>query len=124
MPLLSIQIMQGHAADQKQALLVRASQAVVDSIGAPLTSVRATLAEFAPADVIVAGQVGHPMARVDVDLIAGRTDEQKAALIRALDQAVQGALGISGADIRVVLCDVPKSDMGLANGVSALAAGR
>lgn len=124
MPILNVQIMQGHSAAQKAGLLKNCSQAVVDSIAAPLPSVRIVLEEVAPEHVIVAGEIGKPMALVLARLIEGRTAEKKALLIAALNQAVQESIGISGHDIRVVITDVPKTDMGVAGGVTALAAGR
>ena len=124
MPILNIQIMQGHSAAQKTSLLKNCSQAVVDSIAAPLPSVRIVLDEVAPGHVIVAGEIGKAMALLRVRLIVGRTDEKKAALIAALNQAVHESIGISGQDIRVIITDVPKGDMGVAGGVTALAAGR
>ncbi|WP_313697422.1 tautomerase family protein [Achromobacter sp.] len=124
MPLLNVQIMQGHSAAQKAALLKAASNAVVESIAAPLPSVRAVLYEVPAEHVIVAGEIGKRMARVDVDLIEGRDEAKKAALIAALNQAVCASLDISGEDVRVILRDVPKTDMGVANGLSAKAAGR
>ncbi|AHV94487.1 tautomerase family protein [Bordetella holmesii] len=124
MPILNVQIMQGYAPSAKTALLKSLSQAVVDSIGAPVASVRITLAEVDAGHVIVAGELGKDMALIIVDLIAGRTPELKSALISALNQAACESLGISGQDVRVVLHDVPKTDMGVANGLSAAAAGR
>ncbi|WP_082308436.1 tautomerase family protein [Achromobacter sp. Marseille-Q4962] len=124
MPILNVQIMQGHTAEQKTRLLQSVSDAVVQSIAAPLASVRAVLHEVPPAHVIVAGEIGKSMAQVDVALIAGRDDDKKEALIGALNRAVCDSIGISGADVRVIVRDVPKIDMGVANGVSAKAAGR
>ncbi|MCD0501821.1 tautomerase family protein [Bordetella petrii] len=124
MPILNIQIMQGHSAEQKASLLNNCSQAVVDSIAAPLPSIRIVLEEVAPAHVIVAGELGKPMALVLSRLIEGRTPEKKAALIAALSKAVHASIGISEQDIRVIISDVPKSDMGVAGGITALAAGR
>lgn len=124
MPILNVQIMQGHTPAAKAALLKGLSQAVVDSIAAPVASVRVTLHEVAPEHVIVAGELGKAMALVTVDLIAGRSVELKAALIAALNQAACDSIGISGQDVRVVLRDVPKTDMGVANGLSAASAGR
>ena len=124
MPLLNVQIMQGHQPAQKSALLAAACQAVVDSIGAPLASVRVVLEEVPAAHVIVAGELGRQMALVTVDMIAGRTDEQKEALIGALNRAVCDSIGIDGADVRVMIHDVSKANMGVANGISARAAGR
>ncbi|CAB3736867.1 hypothetical protein LMG3458_05370 [Achromobacter deleyi] len=124
MPILNVQIMQGHSAAQKTALLKAASQAVVESIAAPLASVRIVLQEVPAEHVIVAGEIGKAMARVDAALIEGRDEAKKSALIAALNQAVCDSIGISGEDVRVLIRDVPKTDMGVANGLSAKAAGR
>ncbi|MBO9353451.1 4-oxalocrotonate tautomerase [Bordetella petrii] len=124
MPILNVQIMQGHSAAQKTSLLKNCSQAVVDSIAAPLPSVRIVLDEADPAHVIVAGEIGKAMALVQARLIAGRTDDKKAALIAALSRAVNASIGISEQDVRVIITDVPKTDMGVAGGITALAAGR
>lgn len=124
MPILNVQIMQGHSAAQKTALLKAASQAVVESIAAPLSSVRIVLQEIPAEHVIVAGEIGKAMARVDAALIEGRDEAKKSALIAALNQAVCDSIGISGEDVRVLIRDVPKTDMGVANGLSAKAAGR
>lgn len=124
MPILNVQIMQGHSAAQKTTLLKAASQAVVESIAAPLSSVRIVLQEIPAEHVIVAGEIGKAMARVDAALIEGRDEVKKSALIAALNQAVCDSIGISGEDVRVLIRDVPKTDMGVANGLSAKAAGR
>ncbi|QKH37448.1 tautomerase family protein [Achromobacter pestifer] len=124
MPILNVQIMEGHSAAQKAALLQAASNAVVESIAAPLPSVRIVLQEVAAEHVIVGGEIGRAMARVDVALISGRDEAKKAALIAALNQAVCASIGISGQDVRVLLRDVPNTDMGAANGITAKANGR
>jgi 4-oxalocrotonate tautomerase len=124
MPILDIQIAQGRSAQQKKALLTNASQAVVDSIGAPLTSVRAMLVEVPADNVIVAGELAKDAAMVQVLLIAGRTEEKKAALIAAVSRAVHESIDISEQDVRVVIRDVPNTDMGMAGGVSAKSIGR
>ena len=124
MPILNVQILQGHSAAQKADLLKAASNAVVESIAAPLPSVRIVLQEVPAENVIVAGEIGKRMARVDVALIEGRDEAKKAALIAALNKAVCASIDISGEDVRVLIRDVPKTDMGVANGLSAKAAGR
>ncbi|MNL65665.1 4-oxalocrotonate tautomerase [compost metagenome] len=97
---------------------------MVESIAAPLPSVRIVLQEVPAENVIVAGEIGKRMVRVDVALIEGRDEAKKAALIAALNQAVCTSIDISGDDVRVLIRDVPKVDMGVANGISAKAAGR
>lgn len=48
MPIVNLQIMEGHDAQRKAALLRASSQAIVDSIGAPVQSVRIMLQELPP----------------------------------------------------------------------------
>lgn len=124
MPILTIQIVQGRSAQQKKALLSRVSQAVVESIAAPIASIRAMLVEVSADNVIVAGEFGKDAALVNVMLISGRTEEKKAALIAAVSRALHDSIDISEQDVRVVITDVPNTDMGMADGVSAKSVGR
>lgn len=124
MPLLTIQIVQGRSAQQKKALLNSVSQAVVDSIGAPLASIRAMLIEVPADNVIIAGEIGKDAALVHASLISGRTEEKKAAMFAAVSRAVHESIDISENDVRVVITDVPNTDMGMAGGVSAKSMGR
>jgi len=124
MPIINIQIMQGHDDAKKTALLQNASQCVVDSIAAPLSSVRVVIDESPQKHVIVAGKLGHPMALARVFLIQGRTEEKKAALIAAMHEAIHSSIGISKNDIRVIVTDVPNTNMGMAGGVTAKSMGR
>lgn len=124
MPILNVQISQGRSAAQKTALLQKMTQAIVDSVGAPLASIRIVLQEIPPEHVIVAGELGKEMVLVTANLIQGRTDALKAALIAAVANAVEETTGISTQNVRVVLYDIPKTDLGVAGGKTALAAGR
>lgn len=74
--------------------------------------------------MIVAGELGAPLVQYQVFLIEGRTPELKSALIKALNDTACATLGATGEQVRVMVTDVPKTDMGVANGISALAAGR
>jgi len=124
MPMLNVQILQGHSAEKKTDLLKKLTQAVVDSIGAPLASIRAVLQEIPAEHVIVAGEIGKEMVMITVGLIRGRTEDQKAAVIAAIFEATEQAIGVSKQNIRVILFDRPATDFGVAGGVTAKAAGR
>ncbi|MDO9023527.1 tautomerase family protein [Zwartia sp.] len=124
MPMLNVQILQGHSAAKKTDLLKMLTQSVVDSIGAPLASVRVVLQEIPPEHVIVAGEIGKEMVMITVGLIRGRTEDQKAAVIAAMAQATEQAIGVSKQNIRVILFDRPATDFGVAGGITAKAAGR
>jgi len=124
MPMLNVQILQGHSAAKKTDLLKKLTQSVVDSIGAPLASVRVVLQEIPAEHVIVAGEIGKEMVMITVGLIRGRTEEQKAAVIAAIFEATEQAIGVSKQNIRVILFDRPATDFGVAGGITAKAAGR
>lgn len=124
MPILTIQVPTGHSPSQKTALLKGLTQAVTSSINAPLPSVRVTISEVPPEWTIVAGEIGQPAALIHCALIEGRSEALKAALIAALAKAVEDALGLSMAHTRILLQDYPTTDMGVAGGISAKAAGR
>lgn len=124
MPMLNVQILQGHSAAKKTDLLKMLTQSVVDSIGAPLASVRVVLQEIPLEHVIVAGEIGKEMVMITVGLIRGRTEDQKAAVIAAMAQATEQAIGVSKQNIRVILFDRPATDFGVAGGITAKAAGR
>lgn len=124
MPLLTVHLPAGYTPNQKSELLQQSSQAVTDAIGAPQSSIRITLQEHSAENTIVAGQIGAPHLLYIVYLIEGRTVELKSALIAALDKVATTSLGLTSDEVRVMIQDVPKSDMGMAGGISALAAGR
>ncbi len=124
MPMLNVQILQGHSAARKTDLLKKLTQSVVDSIGAPLASVRVVLQEIPAEHVIVAGEIGKEMVMITVGLIRGRTEDQKAAVIAAMFEATEQAIGVSKQNIRVILFDRPATDFGVAGGITAKAAGR
>lgn len=124
MPILNILINQNHEPARKKQLLEGVTQAVVDSIGAPLSSIRAAVQTIDSQDAIVAGQIGTTMAQVDVYLLPGRTEDQKASLIAALSKTVANTIQVSDQDSRIIIHDIPLTDMGVAGGISAKASGR
>lgn len=124
MPILNIKIPTGHSSQQKTALLKGLTDGVIASLNAPLPSIRVTIEEVAPEHTIVAGEIGKPMTLVTAVLIEGRTEALKAAFIKAVAEAVEAAIGVSVQDTRVVIQDVATTDLGVAGGISAKAAGR
>jgi len=124
MPYVTISASEHFSAEQKKQLLQRASDAVVESIGAPLASVRVMLHDLAKGYYLNAGQLDTDCVMFVVDFIEGRTDAQKDALIAALSKAGQEVTGVPESEVRVRLVDFPKSNMGMAGGVSARAMGR
>jgi 4-oxalocrotonate tautomerase len=55
MPLIEIHLLEGRSDEQKKALLTAVTQAVHDSIGAPLESIRVWIQEMPPKEFMAAG---------------------------------------------------------------------
>lgn len=124
MPILTIKIPAAHSKDQKVALLKGLTDAVIKSTSAPLSSIRVSIDEIPPENTIVSGVLGQPNALVHAALIVGRSEQIKAALIAEVAKAVEQAIGLSTEHTRVLIQDYPTTDMGVAGGISAKAAGR
>ncbi|MGB6103269.1 MAG: tautomerase family protein [Pusillimonas sp.] len=124
MPYVTISATEGLSAEQKKHLLERSSDAVVQSIGAPLANVRVLLSELPNGHYLNAGEFNTPGLMFVVDFIEGRTEDQKNALIAALSKVGLETTGIPESEVRVRLVDYPKANMGMAGGVSAKAMGR
>ena len=124
MPYVTISATEGLSAEKKKELLERSSDAVVQSIGAPLASVRVMLHELPHGHYLNAGQFNTPGLMFVVDFIEGRTEEQRNALIAALSKTGFETTGIPEGEVRVRLLDFPKANMGMAGGISAKAMGR
>ena len=111
MPILNIQIL----ATRPPKIRVAAARGLRGrrpEIAAPLSSVRIVLHEARRArDRGRRDRQAHGAGGRGAD--RGRDEAKKAALIAALNQAVCGAIGISGEDVRVLIRDVPKTDMGV-----------
>jgi len=124
MPILTIQIPAGFSKQQKSSFLTAATQAVQESIQAPLSTIRANLVEIAPENTMVAGEMAQPMTLIYVALITGRDEAKKVALMAALTASVERTLGISTQHTRVLLGDFETTDLSVAGGISAKASGR
>jgi 4-oxalocrotonate tautomerase len=57
MPLIEIHLLQGRTAEQKKALLTAVTNAVHESIGAPLPTIRVWVQEMSPREYMVAGEL-------------------------------------------------------------------
>jgi len=124
MPYINICASAGYSTEQKKQLMERASDAVVESIGAPLPSVRVMLHELADGHYLNAGKFGTQAVMFQVEFIEGRTEQQKDALIAALSRVGFETTGLPESEVRVRLIDFPKTNMGMAGGVSAQALAR
>lgn len=123
MPIVTAIIPTGQPREARRAFLQAATQAVIDSVAAPVGSVRVYLQEVLDENVLIAAESIERHALINVVLITGRSDAAKAALISGLNDAAIQHLGADGRQVRVVLYDIPPADMGVAHGKSAQSMG-
>lgn len=122
MPYVTISATHGLLAEKKTELMLRCTNAVVESTGVPPAAVRVIVHELAEDAYMDAGQLGTSGVVIEVDMIEGRTQAQKDALIAMLSRAAAEVSGLSEEHhIRVRVVDFPRGNMGMANGVTALA---
>ena len=57
MPLVEIHMLQGRTEKQKKEMLDGVTEAIRDSLGVPLTSIRIWIREFSPKDYMIAGEL-------------------------------------------------------------------
>ena len=57
MPLIEIHMLEGRTDAQKRAVLDAVTEAVRDSLGAPLSTIRVWIQEFSPKEYMVAGEL-------------------------------------------------------------------
>jgi 4-oxalocrotonate tautomerase len=57
MPLIEVHLARGRTEQQKRALMQALTDAVQESIGAPLASIRVWIHEFAPEEYMAGGEV-------------------------------------------------------------------
>lgn len=127
MPTIQAHIMAGHSASQKEHLIAALTDAVVDTVDAPIDSVCVLIDEVPRAHFGIAGKPATaatpPRAVLHAFLIAGRTDAQKVRLIEGLTAAAAAAIDVAPGVVRVFVTDLPNTDFGL-GGRTALALGR
>ena len=128
MPFAQVHITEGHSADQKRVLIREITQAVHDSVGAPMPNIRVWLRELPKTDYGIGGtqvealdDANAPFAQMF--MMEGRTEEQKAAVIDLVSQAFVDALGAALEKTRVWITEVPKTNWGI-GGKTAKSIGR
>ncbi|HUH88702.1 MAG TPA: tautomerase family protein [Pusillimonas sp.] len=124
MPFVNITVTQPLNAQQKQQLMQRTSDTVIQALATSLPSVRILLNELPQGNYLCAGSFDVPAVLFDIDMIEGRTEEAKAKLIAGLSQVAHETTGVSPDEIRARVSDFPKENIGMAGGITAKAAGR
>jgi len=65
MPLVEIHLLEGRTPEQKKKLLASVTEAISESIGAPLSSIRVWIHEMGDSDYMAAGHVASERRKTD-----------------------------------------------------------
>ena len=123
MPMMKAHIQHGFTAEQKAAALAGYTHAIQTAVTTPLQTVRVMLEELPKGNSCVAGVTDAELTIIEVFMMEGRTEQQKAKLIAMLTDATVGAFGVANDSVRVLLHDMPKINVGI-GGHSAKSLGR
>lgn len=125
MPTLEVYLPAGQPEARKAALIAHLTHATVEAIGAPAESVRVLLSELPDGHYGLGGTrtAGGALPVIVAILIAGRTLDQKRALIGALADTAAATLDAPPDATRVMIKDIPNTDFGI-GGKTAKSLGR
>jgi len=68
---------------------------------------------LAPEDFIHPPELGEQYTVVEISMFIGRTEEQKRALIREIQQRVEAGAGIPAASVEITVFETPRSSWGI-----------
>jgi 4-oxalocrotonate tautomerase family enzyme len=115
MPLIQIDLMEGHETAVYRELIERCTALYADAVQAPVERFRATV-NVVPADQWGLGGVAAPeriSPLIRISLMAGRPAELLRALIADMSALVAEILDIPVAQTRVFLTEIPPSHWGI-----------
>ncbi|HBT33341.1 MAG TPA: tautomerase [Pusillimonas sp.] len=124
MPYVTITTTSGLNNVQKKQLIEKSSDAIVQVLGSALPSVRVMLHELPEGHYMDGGQWDAPGILFNVDMIEGRTEEQKAELLAAFGKLANEITGYSQDQIHGILHDILKTNIRVKGGLTAKQAGR
>jgi phenylpyruvate tautomerase PptA (4-oxalocrotonate tautomerase family) len=118
MPLVRLEVRQGRSATQKQALLDVAHAALVEALGIPDHDRMQRIVERPREDFELPPGSSDNFVLVEVTMFAGRSRQAKRRLYQALVRNF-GTLGVTPADVLVVLHEPPMDNWGIRGGQMA-----
>jgi len=123
MPMMKAHIRSGFSPEQKAVLIGAYTDSIATTLNMPLRSIRVMLEDLPNGASAVAGVIDAELTIIEVFMIEGRTEIQKTNLITSLTESTADSLGVSGESVRILLHDMPKTNVGI-GGQSAKALGR
>ncbi len=115
MPLVTISLIKGRTAREKEKLSAEIHEALVESIKIPQTDFNQRIIEFDPADIHVSAGKTEKFVLVEITMFPGRSREAKKKMYAGIVDRL-GALGVPPADVMIVLNEPPLVNWGIHGG--------
>jgi len=108
MPTYALSTAKDLRADQRAAIVASITAIHAVEANAPRYFVQVLFHKVEPGSIFIGGEPASPdHVWVRADIRAGRTREQKAAMLRRIMAETSGILGISDQDVWVYISDIP-----------------
>ncbi|HWG80332.1 MAG TPA: tautomerase family protein [Stellaceae bacterium] len=118
MPDVLVEVRGSWLGPRKPRFLEAIHAALVDAIRIPPDDKVLRLVEHAPENFIIPGDKGGHYTRIEITMFAGRSLDAKRKLYQAVVRNLE-PFGVPGADIKIVLVEVPAENWGIRGGHAA-----
>lgn len=118
MPDVLVEVRGSWLGQRKTRFLAAVHGALVEAIRIPQDDKVLRLIEHAPENFIIPGDKGEHYTRIEITLFAGRSLDAKRKLYQAIVRNLE-PFGVPGADIKIVLVEVPPENWGIRGGHAA-----
>jgi phenylpyruvate tautomerase PptA (4-oxalocrotonate tautomerase family) len=118
MPDLLVELRGAWLGEHKAAFIEAINAGLAAALETPPEETLLRLIEHAPGSFLVPKGSGERFTRIEITLFAGRSMAAKRRLYQALVQSL-APFGVAPADVKIVLLEVPKENVGLRGGKPA-----
>jgi phenylpyruvate tautomerase PptA (4-oxalocrotonate tautomerase family) len=118
MPDVLVEVKGSWLADRKIQFAEAIHAALVETLKTPEDDKALRVIEHAPDNFTIPRAAGHTYTRIEIVMFAGRSRETKRALYKTI-VAHLAPFGVPGADIKIVLIEVPAENVGFRGGKAA-----
>jgi phenylpyruvate tautomerase PptA (4-oxalocrotonate tautomerase family) len=118
MPDVLVEVRGRWLGERKSRFLEAIHAALVDALRIPLDDKVLRLVEHAPDNFIIPRDKGEHYTRIEIAMFAGRSLDAKRKLYQAIVRNLE-PFGVPGADIKIVLVEVPAENWGIRGGRAA-----
>jgi phenylpyruvate tautomerase PptA (4-oxalocrotonate tautomerase family) len=118
MPDVLIEVRGGWIGNRKKQLLLAVHDALIETIKTDPEDKVVRLVEYSADDFVIPTPAGERFTRIEITMFVGRSIEAKRMLYNAMVRRLL-PFGIPAEDIKIVLIEVPRENVGIRGGQAA-----